>query len=298
MRKRDNMSVLISNIQRMCFHDGPGIRTTVFLKGCGIHCPWCANPENLSFEKQYYYDVEKCRKSEETCIYNKNCAVLKQEKEFGISDVLSSDRQCPLQAFRQCGREYETDELIRILEKDAGFWGDDGGVTFSGGEPLLQASELVPVWENLKEKKVHMAIETSLFVPKASVKKALDYINFYYIDIKLLDKEMCKQILGGDVEIYFYNVQLLTEQNKKIYFRIPCSEEYVLKSRNWNAICKFLEKYSNYPVQIFGVHNLGESKYRHLGMKAEKLQAVSDERMNEAKCELEKIGIEVEIINI
>ena len=156
----------------------------------------------------------------------------------------------------------------------------------------------MPVWESLKEKKVHMAIETSLFVPEINVKKALDYIDFYYVDIKLLDKEMCTQILGGEVETYFHNVQFLAEQEKKIHFRIPCSEEYVLESRNWDAICQFLMEYAIYPVQIFGVHNLGESKYRHLGMKAEKLQAVSDERMNEVKCELEKIGIEVEIINI
>lgn len=298
MKEEDNMSVLVSNIQRMCFHDGPGIRTTVFLKGCGIRCPWCANPENLSFEKQYYYDESKCRKSENTCIYNKNCIVLKQEKEFEISEVLSDALQCPLQALRQCGREYEPDELVHILEKDAGFWGDDGGVTFSGGEPLLQTSGLIPVWERLKQKKVHIAVETSLFVPEINVMKALDYIDFYYVDIKLLDKKMCRQILGGDVEVYFHNVQLLAERDKEIHFRIPCSEEYVLMSENWNTICRFLKEYSNYPVQIFGIHDLGESKYRHLGMQAENLQTVSDERMREVKYELEKMGIKTEIIKI
>lgn len=292
------MGVTVSNIQRMCFHDGPGIRTTVFLKGCGIRCPWCANPENLTKKKQYYYEESKCRKAGEICIYNKDCIVLGKAEDLNEPDILENKRYCPLQALRPCGEEYEADELVHLLEKDSGFWGIDGGVTFSGGEPLLQASGLLDVWKCLKEKKIHMAVETSLFVPESNLKMAMDYIDFFYVDVKLLDQEMCRQVLGGDVELYLNNVQLLSETDKEIHFRIPCSEEYVLVQKNWETIRRFLKKHIKYPVQIFRVHDLGESKYRNLGMKMEKFRLISDVRMDGLKRELEEIGVKVTIINI
>ncbi len=292
------MGVIVTNIQRMCFHDGPGIRTTVFLKGCGIHCPWCANPENLSFAPEYGYDAAKCRKQEGTCLYNADCIILERPDMLDAPDIPPGKRTCPLQAIRLYGRAYEADELIQILEKDAGFWGEDGGVTFSGGEPLLQASGLLEVWRRLKEKKVHMAVETSLFVPRACLESALDYIDFFYVDIKLLDKELCRRVLGGDVEVYLENLQLLAERGGQIHFRIPISEEYVRTQENWEAIRRLLQEYPAYPVQIFRIHDLGESKYKSLGMEMERSRMVSDQRLEEAKSELEGSGIQVEIICI
>lgn len=292
------MGVIVTNIQRMCFHDGPGIRTTVFLKGCGIHCPWCANPENMCFVLQYGYDESKCRKGDRSCIYNNACIVLEHPDKLGDPDVPPEKRQCPLRAIRLYGKEYEADELVRILEKDAGFWGEAGGVTFSGGEPLLQAPGLLEVWARLKEKKVHMAVETSLFVPKRYLGYALDYIDFFYVDVKLLDKEMCRQVLGGDVDLYRENIRWLAEQGVPICFRIPCSEEYVLIQRNWDAICDFLRAYPDRPVQVFRVHDLGESKYQCLGIEMERFRKVSDERLEAVRRGLEALGIQAEIIDL
>lgn len=256
------MGIVITNIQRMCFHDGPGIRTTVFLKGCGIHCPWCANPENISFQIQLY-----------------------PGKPLGHDNS-------------QCGREYEAGELLHILERDKLFWGRDGGVTFSGGEPLLQFGNLQEVWKRLKERNVHIAIETSLFAPRQSLEVALGYVDFFYVDVKLLEPEMCVQVLGGDIDRYLGNMQLLAESEKQIRFRVPCSEEYVLKQQNLEEIYSFFQKYPQYPVEIFAIHNLGESKYKNLNMEQKTFKIVKEEHLIEVKREIEKIGLEVEIIKI
>ena len=258
------MGMVVTNIQRMCFHDGPGIRTTVFMKGCGIHCPWCANPENISFQIQTY-------------------------RERGNH---SGER------FRKYGREYETEELIHILEKDRLFWGEDGGVTFSGGEPLLHVRPLLPVWSRLKEMGIHLAAETSLFVPITDLETALKFIDFFYVDIKLLDPEMCAQVLGGNSEQYLKNVDLLAESGKEFCFRIPCSEEYVLQPRNLKRVYGFLHRYPKAPVEIFSIHNLGESKYRNLQMDPGDFKVVSDKRLQELQQHIEEIGNSALIIKI
>lgn len=262
MRERYDMGIVVTNIQRMCFHDGPGIRTTVFLKGCGIHCPWCANPENISFQIQSY-------------------------SQGAFSQVI-----------RQYGREYETEDLLHILEKDRGFWGKDGGVTFSGGEPLLQAVALLDVWKRLKEKQIQMVAETSLFVPMENVRMAMDYMDFFYVDVKLLEPKMCEQVLGGKKDTYLQNVQLLAERKKKIHFRIPCSEEYVLVPENLDRIYAFLEKYRQYPVEIFAVHNLGDNKYHNLNLEPKRFQPVTEEHLKEVCKTIRKLGVAAEIIRI
>lgn len=255
------MGIVATNIQRMCFHDGPGIRTTVFLKGCGIHCPWCANPENISFHIQSYSD--------------KNSGQI-----------------------RRYGKEYGTEELLQILEKDEVFWGSDGGVTFSGGEPLLQASELLGIWKALKEKKVHMAAETSLFVPEENVRAAMAYMDFFYVDVKLLEPEICQHVLGGKLDSYLGNVQLLSENGTQIHFRVPCSEEYTFMPRNLDRMYAFLRKYKQYPVEIFAIHNLGDYKYRSLKMEPEQFQPVAEERLEKMCREIRSLGIAAEIIRI
>lgn len=264
MKERFDMGIVVTNIQRMCFHDGPGIRSTVFMKGCGIHCPWCANPENISFQIQQY------------CEKGKN------------------GRERPW----QYGKEYEAEELIHILEKDRPFWGEDGGVTFSGGEPLLHVGSLLPVWRRLKEMGIHMAAETSLFVPSADLEAALEFIDFFYVDVKLLDSELCARVLGGDTGQYLKNVDLLAKSGKEFCFRIPCSVEYVLQPRNMEKVYEFLSRYSKVPVEIFAIHNLGESKYRNLQITPENFQVVPEEQLQELKCQIEEIGNTVSIIKI
>lgn len=224
--QRDNHGIMISNIQRMCFHDGPGIRTTVFMKGCTLHCPWCSNPENISFEPQIY----------------------SLDGKEGIY-----------------GEEYDKDSLLTVLAKDRIFWGSEGGVTFSGGEPLAHLHSLYDVLSELRKDKIHISVETSLFVPDTMIDLALRFVDYFIIDVKILNNELCKNVLGGDIDQYYRNVNWLYNSDKELLFRIPCNYEYTFSEQNKDDIKSFLNSYKDIPVQLFAIHNLGETKYRSLG---------------------------------
>lgn len=247
----------ISNIQRMCFHDGPGIRTTVFLKGCSLHCPWCSNPENISFNI---------------------------EKGFG--------------------RDYESDVFLKEILKDRLFWekdlktGECGGVTFSGGEPFLQADALYEVLKKLKNENIDIAFETALFVPIETIRSIIEFIDYLIVDIKILDDETCKSALGGDLKQYYENIEWLYQQKKINMFRVPCCIEYTIEKGNKKRIIDFLDKYTNVPVQIFQLHDLAENKYQILGQNMWKPKPIPCEVMDDFLSEINKNGKRAEIIRI
>ena len=141
--------MLITNIQRFSLHDGPGIRTTIFLKGCSLRCPWCANPENIKpYPEKYYKD--------------------------GIEGIY--------------GKNYTYDEVYNEIIKDRAFYDENGGVTFSGGEALLYVNEILPLLEKLKKERITIAVETCLFIPTENLRRVIPYIDYFYVDMKILDK--------------------------------------------------------------------------------------------------------------
>lgn len=251
--------LLITNIQRMCFHDGPGIRTTVFAKGCSLHCPWCSNPENINFKPEIYENGGK---------------------------------------IGTYGEAYSVDRLVDILMKDKNFWNGEGGVTFSGGEVLMQAVMLLDVLERLKEKRVHIAVETALFVPMENLKTVLDHVDYFIVDVKILNGEDCRKILGGDLELYKRNVQILYGSGKLKLFRIPCCPEYTFTEENRKRLVEFLKEYPSVPVQIFAIHNLGEKKYRSLDRPMWTSMGVEKVELELYCEELRGNGINAEVIDI
>ncbi len=246
------MSLLVSNIQRMCLEDGPGIRTTVFLQGCSLHCPWCANPEMIP------------------------------------------KKACP----EYPAKVYEPEELAGELQKDRVFWGEDGGITFSGGEALLQAEGLAEILPALKAEKIHVAVETALFVPRENVKELCPRIDLWIVDLKLPDPDLCRSVLGGNPEIYRENVRYLYENGAKVIFRIPCSKEYVLGETNRKYLTDFLLQYVCYPSELFALHGLAEEKYRQLGRKMEHFEPVGRKELETFRNELRGRGCRAEIIEL
>ncbi|MCR5249101.1 MAG: radical SAM protein [Lachnospiraceae bacterium] len=252
-------SILITNIQRMCFHDGPGIRTTVFLKGCNLHCPWCANPENISVLPQNY----------------------ERNGKRGTY-----------------GREYSDSELLEEILKDRNFFGEEGGVTFSGGEPLLQIERLRSVLTTLHQRGISIAMETALQIPYQAWKDQADDIDHYLIDLKILKKDICNMIIGGDADCYRANVRFLHEKGKDMIFRIPLNHEYTLKEDNLCLIEEFLEEYKDVPVEIFATHMLGNEKYKSLGLEEPVWEKVTDTVLDQIKERFEKRGIRAKIARI
>lgn len=287
------MSILYTNIQRMCVHDGAGIRTTIFLKGCNLACPWCCNPENRNREEEYYFQQEKCKYSEKKGHFCSKCMIL--PKQFPTEKMMK-DSICPFGYIGKYGKRIETEELKEILLKDKEYWGTEGGITFSGGEALLQIEQLEPLLEMLKEEEIHLALETALHISQEKLRIACSYIDFFYVDVKILDPETCHSVLHGNVELFLQNVELLIKEEKDVIFRVPCCDEYTLTDKNQKLLLAFFRKYANIPVEIFAVHLLGKKKYDSLGQKC--LENLSNEKMASFYGQLAEQGNKVRIIHI
>ena len=269
--------LLLTNIQRFSLHDGPGIRTTVFLKGCSLHCPWCSNPENLNPYQEKYI---------------KN----------GIEGIY--------------GKEYTTDELYAEVVKDLAFYDGDwdssdlnkmpGGVTFSGGECMLQMDKLEPLLERMNEEHIHTAVETCLFAPENLLFIAINHIDLFYVDIKILDEVKCKESIHGSLSLYHSNLQALLSSGKPIVFRIPVIGGYTDDEDNRKKVVELIkEAHGNVlKIELIKEHNLGLSKYQSLmdgnnDIKLPIYNGVSDELMEQYKKEIEEvINIPVEVCKI
>ena len=245
------MKVRVTNIQRFSLQDGPGIRTTVFLKGCSICCPWCANPENIKHEIQ---------------------------NEFGY--------------------DLNLDELEKEILKDEKFYKLGGGVTFSGGEPLLQFDKLEPLLQKLKQQNINICIETALIIPTSLLEIALKYVDEFIVDIKILDEIEAKEVLNADINLYYKNIQKLFEQKHNLTFRIPVTKEYTLQEHNKTKILDLLEKYKPQQVEIFKLHRLAKSKYETLQKKMAEFQEVTDEEMEDFLKEIKNKIINAKICKI
>lgn len=277
-----NKGILITNIQRFSLYDGPGIRTTVFLKGCSLRCPWCSNPENLVDKVQNY------TKDGVNGIYGKYCS--SDELYF----ELMKDRQ--FYNSKPRGQQQTWDCLNKI----------PGGVTFSGGECLLQMKQLKPLMEKLYAESVHMAVETSLFVPCSDLKIAIQYIDLFYVDVKLLDERKCKKYLQGNLHLYLSNFHILANSGRMIVARIPMIGGYTDDANNKKLIYDLIQKYKTkiLKIELIKEHNLGISKYQSLidagnqDIHIPNYQGISEDVVNEYKKELENTGIAIEICKI
>ena len=241
------MKVRITDIQHFSLHDGPGIRTTVFLKGCSIKCPWCANPE---------------------------CISPKIQGEFGYDITL--------------------EDLENEILKDKPYYKTGGGVTFSGGEPLLQIKLLEPLLKSLKSKKINICFETALFVPKEYLQIANKYSDEFIVDVKILTPSEAKTVLNGNIDQYLNNLQLL--DLNKTTFRIPLNE-FTLTKANINLITDLLKNFKPKKLEIFKIHNLARRKYEILN-KEFYFKEVSDKQVHETYDKFKKIISNTEIIKI
>lgn len=285
LRKDGVMGILITNIQRFSLHDGPGIRTTVFLKGCSLRCPWCNNPENLTPRPQNYIKDGLAGTYGKYYTQDELAAECLKDKNFYEGKINTPDLW-PI----------TTAEQIEQLP---------GGVTFSGGEALLQVSELVPVCEVLHAVGVHIAVETCLFVPCENLESALEHIDFFYVDMKILNAARCREVEHGKLDIYLSNLDKLmswtdeTDKYKPVVIRIPVIGYYTDGDENRRAVRELISKYQKtiLKIELIKEHNLGGSKYHSLNMKMD-FHGVEDGIMEQYKDELSDLNIPIEICKI
>ena len=220
----------ISNIQHFSVGDGEGIRTTVFFKGCNLRCPWCHNPENL------------CK--EPTTLHY---------KATGKTETL--------------GQLITEEEVLSELLEDKDFYDEsNGGVTFSGGEAMLQASELVPLAKLLAENGVSVLVDTAGCVPYASFQMLNPFVTGYLFDFKTADGDQYREI-GGDLGLVVENITRLREDGVAVRIRIPLIPGFNTSPRSTQAICEHLRDVGIQHVDLLPFHRLGSAKYEAMGLK-------------------------------
>lgn len=216
----------VFDVKEMAVHDGPGIRTTVFFKGCPLRCVWCHNPEGLSSKPQLMYKKNKCQKCG-ACL--KKCEH-KECKPFG-----RCIHACPENCLSISGRTVETKELAKELKQSADILGDTfGGFTFSGGEPLFQPDFLLELCDELKN--YNLCIETSGYADSDTFKAVINKLQFVIMDIKLADSELHKKYTGVYNDIILENFKILKNSGKPYLIRTPLIPNIVDTNENLSAI--------------------------------------------------------------
>ncbi len=245
------MKGLISGIKRMEIHDGDGLRTTVFFKGCPLKCIWCHNPESISFEKQIAFYKEKCI----------GCGMCRNEK------TEKTAKNCPADAQILYGREYEVDEMISEVLKDEMFFKNgDGGVTLSGGECLAQSVFAVETAKKLAKKNISVYVDTCGFVSRKVFDRIIPYTDKFLYDIKAIDEDVHKKCTGQENSIILDNLKYLSEKGCSIEIRYPFVKGY--NDNQCEKIGEFLKNLNGITkVKVLQYHNFAASRYDALGMK-------------------------------
>ena len=279
---------MIFNIQRFSTHDGAGIRTLIFFKGCPLHCEWCCNPESQSFDYSILFDRRKC-KSFGDCLAAGISGITASEKGIEIirseiSNAILLKNTCLSRAIQVSGEEKTAKELLAELEKDLPFYKHSGGgVTLSGGEPLSQGKILIELLTLLKHKNLDVAIETSLHVSWKDVKRCLGLVGVFLVDIKHTDGEKFNRFTGGNLELVNSNLEQLVRSGGNVIARIPVIPGFNHTSREIEKIIDFIDSlHLITEIHFLPYHTLGTEKYTLLGMeyKFGKMEAVDEAALN------------------
>ncbi len=275
-----NTKGMIFDIQSFSVHDGPGCRTTIFMSGCPLSCRWCANPESWNKKSHIMF-------SEPSCRYKKGCSLCKDtctENALNFDTenkpVLNLDlckccttfncaNACYYNALKSCSEEYSMDELMNILKRDSNNWRSNGGVTFSGGEPLSQSDFLLTTLKHCKENNFHTAIETSGYAKEEIFLEVMKHINFAFIDIKHMDREQHKDKTGVYNDLILSNITSLANcsNHGRIVIRMPVIKGFNNTSENISQLISFMHCNNLVEINILPFHRLGESKWTQLGKK-------------------------------
>ncbi len=283
---------LVTNIQKYSIHDGDGIRTSVFFKGCPLKCAWCHNPETQSFQKQILTNREKCTGCMACMQVCPNGAIHMEDGKAATNFQKCTGcgicvTHC-LQNIREvAGKEYTVRELVKELKKDEMFYEESGGgVTLSGGEVMCMDMDYIEeLARQLYRQGITVTIDTSGFAPYENFKRILPYTDTFLYDIKAMDSTVHKKWIGADNTLILDNLKKLSADGARIYIRIPTIGGVNADEANMKAIIEWLidEKIKVAQVNLLPYHNTGSSKYGRLECEyqGEAFAALSDEKMKQ-----------------
>ncbi|GAB6111621.1 (2S)-3-sulfopropanediol dehydratase activating enzyme [Desulfomicrobium salsuginis] len=268
---------LVFNIQKYSVHDGPGIRTIVFLKGCPLSCNWCSNPESqrrepeLAFNPGRCLTFSKCTRCLQACL--RGAIIREADDSLRIDRALCDGcpkncaQACPSQGLIVYGEERSVDDVLRVVEQDAAFYTrSSGGMTLSGGEPLLQGDFALSLLREARRRRIRTAVETCGMVPWKTMEAAAQYLNYVLYDIKHMDGAVHEAQTGRTNEVILENFRRLAEldPDKPILARTPVIPGFNDSEDAIAAIAEFIRPYPNVRYEMLPYHRLGTQKYHFL----------------------------------
>lgn len=267
----------VFNIQRYSLHDGPGIRTIVFLKGCPLSCRWCSNPESQRFQPEIAYNPNKCigvlqcGRCKEACPHKAILAapggkiILERQQ---CQRCMSCSEVCPAKALHTFGTLMSVEEVLQVVETDEAFYArSGGGLTLSGGEPLAQIEFAQALLREAKRRRINTAIETCGQVPWLDMARVCPDLDTILYDLKSIDSEKHRKFTGCDNDVILENFSKLCEAFPSLpkLVRTPLIPGFNDTDADIAAIVDFIKKYPNVAYEVLPYHRMGQPKYEYLG---------------------------------
>ena len=299
---RNSLIGLVFDIQRFSIHDGPGIRTLVFMKGCPLACAWCSNPESQNPHRDIMFMPA-------TCIGCGSCAeacptgAAKLKTEFEARRLCrvcgTCVDTCPTNARKLIGRPMSVQEVLSEVDKDIPFYRQsEGGVTITGGEPLLQAEFVTELLRICRERGIHTAVETSGYTSWKTLQKVLTHLDLLLYDVKHMDDRQHMAFTGVGNELILDNLRRAADSGSRVIIRVAVVPGYNDSSDNLRATAAYARSLPGVEeIHMLPYHRLGEAKYERLG-RAYALRGISAlerDAMNEQARLMESYGLRVSI---
>ena len=321
MMENKELTGKLYDIQGFSVHDGPGIRLTLFLKGCPLRCPWCHSPESQAFHTELNWmeircvGIEKCGRCLDVCPHGAVSPGKTKTALDGSGDIqlVTVDRTkcdncgacakaCTAKALYMCGTDYTVDEIMERVRREVPFFArSGGGVTISGGECLCQPEFTLEVLKRCKEEGIHTAVDTTGFVKWEIIEPILPYTDIFLYDIKGMDSELHKQVIGVPNELILENARRIAANGGKFQIRIPVMPMYSDSVEVFDEIGKLCLELGDAVevIQILPYHNLGTSKWERLQTSKPVFEVPipSDELIQARKKQLEDMGLRNVIIH-
>lgn len=296
---------LIFDIRRYSINDGPGIRITIFMKGCPLKCAWCHNPESQSPEVQKLYTASKCIGAQDcTEVCPNNALTLTSEGIVTDAEACNlcgkCAEACPSKAIEMSGKLYGVEDLMKIIERErVHFEHSGGGVTFSGGEPLMHHEFLVEMLKACGDKGLHRAVDTCGFASAETILEVAKHTDLFLYDLKLINPVQHKKWTGVDNRLILNNLKTLAETGAKINIRIPLIKNVNVNIEELTEMARFIyELPGEKPqVNILPYHNIASGKYNKLEItyNEQNMKEPSEADILQAVAIFNQFGIEVEV---
>lgn len=269
---------LIFDIQGHSVHDGPGTRTLLFLSGCPLRCEWCANPEGQKIRQRMMFKDQFCKNCPKRCV--PACPryavrpvadgvplVSFDREQCNVCDSHECIKVCYMRALQMSGRWYTVDEIMSILNRDRYYWGPKGGVSLSGGEPLLQKQFAVELLRQCHESYIGACVETSGYVPRQTLEEVAPYVQWFFIDVKHMDPARHVEGTGVDNETILNNIRWLaaSDWGGRLLLRMPVIPGFNDTFENAKATAAFMKECGLQEINLLPFHRLGASKHHQLG---------------------------------